>query len=315
MIVRAFLGPDTRGRCSPAIRAGLSSLAGVLFVVSVAAADVPDPEHCIVSPWDTMGQVLVSPGQHPLDQVTVTVRNAVGNAVPGATVQIILCQSDRICYDPFEPGLGPTNANGAGVAQLNPQVGGCDECSIQVRANGVLIRTYTRIVSPDWDGSAADGIVDEADEAYFSHACDYGYDPCADLNHNGLCDGADLSMFASAYGNRNPNGCIRNPSGAFDMVNPIGRLVLSIPSPNPVRGALHYALGIPGEMLPVRVRVFDSTGRLVASLLDRELRGGTHAYSWKPLGEDGRPLASGIYYLRLESSGDHASRMFVLVRD
>jgi plastocyanin len=82
------------------------------------------------------------------------------------------------------------------------------------------------------------------------------------------------------------------------------------PLPNPTRAGIsfRFSLRTPG---PARAEVFDTRGRRIATVLDRELPAGLYAGSW-----DGRTrtgvASAGIYYLRLRLPGFAASRRFAI---
>lgn len=80
------------------------------------------------------------------------------------------------------------------------------------------------------------------------------------------------------------------------------------PYPNPFneRVMINYRLPEKGA---VRIGVFDLTGRQVADLVDREETAGIHRVEWNAEG-----CASGIYYIRLISSGFSRNRKIVLIR-
>lgn len=59
---------------------------------------------------------------------------------------------------------------------------------------------------------------------------------------------------------------------------------------------------------PVTLRVYDVGGRRVKTILEGELASGTHALHWDGRGEAGRNLATGIYFLRLDSATDQGSQ-------
>jgi|GEM_PF-688574 len=91
-------------------------------------------------------------------------------------------------------------------------------------------------------------------------------------------------------------------SDISDMVSidvPIPRLSLRM-HPNPVVGECSVLFALPGAS-PVRIQAFDVAGREVATLTSGHYRAGTHVLSWSPCSADGRRLATGTYYLRLES--------------
>jgi len=63
-----------------------------------------------------------------------------------------------------------------------------------------------------------------------------------------------------------------------------------------------------------RVTVVDVAGRIVATLLDRPLTAGRHAIEWNGGTAMGGTAPSGVYFLRVESSGRSATRKITLVR-
>ncbi len=84
-------------------------------------------------------------------------------------------------------------------------------------------------------------------------------------------------------------------------------------APNPVRDAATLRFDLPraGE---VRVRIFDPAGRRVRVLVDRVLPAGHQTIVWDGRNDDGRPLASGIFYVRLDWTGKRATRTLTLLR-
>lgn len=62
------------------------------------------------------------------------------------------------------------------------------------------------------------------------------------------------------------------------------------------------------------LKVYDITGRLVATLVDRELTAGKHQVSWDGHSANGLPVASGTYIVRLEADGVSAARRITLVK-
>jgi hypothetical protein len=65
---------------------------------------------------------------------------------------------------------------------------------------------------------------------------------------------------------------------------------------------------------PAALRVFDVAGRLVRTLVSDDLPAGAYEVTWWGDDERGRPVASGVYYCRLEAAGETRSRRMVLVR-
>jgi hypothetical protein len=84
-------------------------------------------------------------------------------------------------------------------------------------------------------------------------------------------------------------------------------------APNPTRAGLLVQYNLPGAA-PVRVRVYDPSGRLVANLADSRRAAGRHALRWDGLKPDGNRVAAGIYFVTLETDGARLSRKFVVER-
>lgn len=78
--------------------------------------------------------------------------------------------------------------------------------------------------------------------------------------------------------------------------------------PNPAGRATEFRFRIEGGG-PVRLRVFDLRGRLVGTLLDGRLAAGDHTVAL-----DTRPLASGVYFARLETAAGMVSRRVTVLK-
>jgi len=86
-------------------------------------------------------------------------------------------------------------------------------------------------------------------------------------------------------------------------------LDLSSPLPNPASSSvsIRYATGRPG---PVEIAVYDVTGRLVATVLDAEVRAPGRRVAEINVGE----LSSGVYFVRLRAEGRSLARKLVVLR-
>jgi hypothetical protein len=85
------------------------------------------------------------------------------------------------------------------------------------------------------------------------------------------------------------------------------------PAPNPFRGET-LARFSNKFTSRVRVSVFDVRGRRVATLVDEILPAGVHERAWDGRDAHGRLLRSGVYYMRVETGAEAASRTVVLAR-
>ncbi|HOX25459.1 MAG TPA: FlgD immunoglobulin-like domain containing protein [Candidatus Krumholzibacteria bacterium] len=62
------------------------------------------------------------------------------------------------------------------------------------------------------------------------------------------------------------------------------------------------------------LRVFDARGHLVKTLVNENLAAGAHTITWNGDDNGGRPVASGVYFYRLEANGQTAERRMLLVK-
>lgn len=88
-------------------------------------------------------------------------------------------------------------------------------------------------------------------------------------------------------------------------------VVLEKPVPNPSRGAIRVRLGLPREG-PAEVSIFDLAGRLVARVSTKPRSAGWHDLTWDGRDRNGRPVASGVYFVRLDASVTMSHRFVVL---
>jgi hypothetical protein len=72
--------------------------------------------------------------------------------------------------------------------------------------------------------------------------------------------------------------------------------------PNPFSLATHVTIALPGSG-SVRLGVFDAAGRLVRVLVDDTLATGEHTVAWNGRDKKAATVSPGVYFLRLESSG------------
>lgn len=83
------------------------------------------------------------------------------------------------------------------------------------------------------------------------------------------------------------------------------------PNPfNPVTNIEFYVAN-PG---PVRLRVFDVSGRLVRTIVDQRMTAGTHTRSWAGRDARGRPVGSGVYLVVMEAGNARSVRRTALVQ-
>jgi len=178
-------------------------------------------------------------------------------------------------------------------------------------------------VLPDgyWMVAESGGVTD-------SIAADPGSVRMSDGNGNGFTEaaacfrGEDLRRLFAGVSGRTTQPVrlhLRMRSGRFidaplriDVTGPEGRLpVLVTPNPMNPGGTLTFVTSAPGR---VRIDLYDAAGRRVRRLLDEPvLPPGYHDVPVDARADGGAPLASGIYYFRIEAAeGSRAGRIAVV---
>ena len=91
-------------------------------------------------------------------------------------------------------------------------------------------------------------------------------------------------------------------------------LTLNQNHPNPFNPSTTIGYYLPADV-PVTLEVYDTSGRLVAKLLDGAKQAkGTHSAVWRGIDTQGRAASSGVYFYRLTCGKETISRKMVLLR-
>ncbi len=88
-------------------------------------------------------------------------------------------------------------------------------------------------------------------------------------------------------------------------------MLQNYPNPFNPRTTISFDLPGPGR---ARLTIFDTAGRSLGVLLDREMSAGRHTLVWTGRDARGRAAASGPYFYRLEAGGATETRRMMLVR-
>ncbi len=107
-----------------------------------------------------------------------------------------------------------------------------------------------------------------------------------------------------------------NTSSDVVVTDPIGlpdRFALQQNYPNPFNAwtTIRFSFETSG---PVTLGVYNMLGQLVETLYRGELPAGQHQISWNGTDRSGRPLASGVYFCRLEADSRSEIRRMVLLK-
>jgi photosystem II stability/assembly factor-like uncharacterized protein len=101
-----------------------------------------------------------------------------------------------------------------------------------------------------------------------------------------------------------------SPPSAADGMPPASVAALQPSAPNPFTKSTVVSFSVPRAGF-ARLAVFDVSGRLIATLQDGPVAAGRHRLRWNGLDERGGSVATGVYFLRLET-GERAETEKVL---
>ncbi|HTY07725.1 MAG TPA: FlgD immunoglobulin-like domain containing protein, partial [Candidatus Edwardsbacteria bacterium] len=109
--------------------------------------------------------------------------------------------------------------------------------------------------------------------------------------------------------------------GAVTWHGPLGVSIAPVPAtlslapcrPNPAHGGTAIGFTLPRAM-PVALAVYDVCGRQVRVLADGMLAAGGHSLAWDGHDDADRPVAAGVYFMRLTADGAGLTRKVVLLR-
>lgn len=91
------------------------------------------------------------------------------------------------------------------------------------------------------------------------------------------------------------------PVGVGEIAQAEERVLELHPNPFTNRTSVSFAVTRPG---PVSLRVFDVSGRLVSTLVNAPREAGWQTVDWNGLDSTGRAASAGVYFVRLETSGE-----------
>jgi hypothetical protein len=110
-----------------------------------------------------------------------------------------------------------------------------------------------------------------------------------------------------------PPTCFAFAPGVPEVAAGACSFSLGAVSPNPFAGAATIRFSLP-ERVSVQLGVFDVRGRKVCTLVDEALPPGAYARLWDGRADDGEPVASGVYFLRMSAGDFRATRKALLLR-
>ena len=110
-----------------------------------------------------------------------------------------------------------------------------------------------------------------------------------------------------------PSGVEEQPTGNPWVNQRVDGIELAPSRPNPVLSGTELAIELENPS-QTSLRIYDLTGKMVRTILEGTLSAGRHTARWDACDASGKPVASGVYYYRLEAGGLTATKQLVVTR-
>ncbi len=134
----------------------------------------------------------------------------------------------------------------------------------------------------------------------------------ADVSTGRFPDGGETWF---AMENPTPGGPNDAGLAVDDPEGVASRFALYPAYPNPTAGVSTIGFFVPGsQSTVVSLEMFDLRGRRVRQLVADPVAPGAHTVTWDRRDDDGNPLASGVYFYRLDAGNFTQTRKIILVR-
>nr|MEE4268468.1 FG-GAP-like repeat-containing protein [Candidatus Krumholzibacteria bacterium] len=132
----------------------------------------------------------------------------------------------------------------------------------------------------------------------------------------GVANDDSLSLWPMSGADSRRSGSVAADPAAVSATPPMPASPLALHGtvPNPFNPATSIRFSLPESAPNVSLRVYDVAGRLVKTLHRGALPEGDHQVVWRGDDSEGRTVASGVYYCRLEAAGHVRTRSMVLAR-
>lgn len=286
-----------------------TDLAGGVPALLARAGTTPDCIHEeLVAPWPLM----VAPGGEPPTRLQT--RDACsGEGVPGwVSLAIDPGVYEGVVLDDSQSSWINGESGPDGWFSLPIFGGGCSQSGTTWAESGYnCMAEIQGAKSPDIDGDCAVTIEDRV----YVEARLGTHDFCADLDHSGLVDTADLAVVDAVMGDICPMVVTVEEGEGL----PVGAIAGLTGRPNPARSEMRLILG--GRSMtgagaavvdPLPLAIYDAAGREVRRLA-AERQGADWAAAWDLCDDAGRRLPAGCYFARTWVEGrEHRSTLFII---
>ena len=136
----------------------------------------------------------------------------------------------------------------------------------------------------------------------------------ANVRFRGIADGSPAIAVAQVAGRDKTNGNVAvgiqsasNPTRAVTVteLNPV--------IPNPMRGTAELAYSL-AKVSSVDLSIYSVDGRRIKTLVHGQQGVGRYQFKWNGADDQGNPIQSGVYFVRLVLPGLQQTRVLAVVR-
>ena len=130
-------------------------------------------------------------------------------------------------------------------------------------------------------------------------------------------DGWDMQYKVTAVdhvGNESDPASIAGATAVDDNPGIPERFALHQNVPNPFNPTTSIRYDVPSGGGHVTLKIYDVAGRLVRTLVDQAQTPGEKTVRWNGRNQQGRSVASGVYFYRMNTPGFEQTRKMVLLR-
>ena len=135
--------------------------------------------------------------------------------------------------------------------------------------------------------------------------------PLGNLNWVDVVVGGDLVVYVRSVGLKKQSSAYNTQTEARNATPLSFHLHQNFP--NPFNPETRIRFDLP-EASEVELRIYNTLGQLVRTLVDRPYTAGSYAVTFDSRGEDGRLLPSGIYFYRIKAANFQAEKKLLLLK-
>ncbi|MCK4537255.1 MAG: T9SS type A sorting domain-containing protein [Candidatus Krumholzibacteria bacterium] len=121
----------------------------------------------------------------------------------------------------------------------------------------------------------------------------------------------DLNGYASGYTNVDGDCLSGTTTGTGDLPSFVNMLAQNYPNPFNGNTTITYSIASQARVV---LKIYDTAGRLIRTLEDREREAGQHQIHWNGKDNAARPVASGIYFMRVVVDDFSQTKKIVYLR-